>query len=108
MTAEMKKRQIEKKMGLEAAVSADGMDEAVTLEDIARYIRRRRRLGQLGPRLQQRAHLQPGSAVMDAGDALLTEQKAFEVGGFTFLANQKPDPWMAAAEYHGGGVTAYK
>jgi hypothetical protein len=108
MTAEMKKRQLEKRMGLEAAVSADGLDEAVTLDDIARYIRRRRRLGQLGPRLQQRAHLQPLPGVMDAADALITERKAFEVGGLNILGNLKPDTWMAAAEFSGGGASAFK
>lgn len=107
LTAEMQKRRLEKQMGMEAAISADGQDEAVTLEDIARYLARRRRLGQVGPRLQLRAKLQPIGAVLDAATALLTEDKAFEVGGLNILANQKPDPWMASAAFSGNGRTVY-
>lgn len=101
-------RQLEKKLGLDKPVSADGQDESVTLSDIARYLRRRRRLGQLGPTLQMRARLQPMAAVQDAAAALLTEAAAFDAGGFSMLANQKPDAWMAAAAVAGSGHQAYK
>ena len=113
-----KSSEVYKHKKMEELLTGGSESEKVTLNDISRYLARRR--GQtasgnqgsygenrLGPSFGMHIYLQPRESVIAAAREMITVENASAVGGLDVFKYMKPDGWLTGVVVKGGSVKKF-